>query len=141
MKLTVYPEFKRILTTGRLFCLLLAGLFSFANAQTETGSFTFDGRDRDYMVFLPQNFEANMPVVFNLHGYGYSNSTLWRKNYSLMNDVADTAGFKVSTLVSQKLNQGNHTFTFDGKNLSSGIYFYHLTTESYLEARKMILMK
>jgi hypothetical protein len=48
---------------------------------------------------------------------------------------------KVSNLLSKKLNQGNHTYTFDGKNLASGIYYYQLTAGDYSEVKKMILLK
>ena len=40
--------------------------------------------------------------------------------------VYNILGKEVATLVSNKLNQGNHTYSFDGKNLASGIYYYHL---------------
>ena len=59
--------------------------------QTETGSFTFEGRERNYEVYLPQNFQSNMPVVFALHG---AIETIgWFKNYTLFNEVSDTSGF------------------------------------------------
>jgi flagellar hook assembly protein FlgD len=55
--------------------------------------------------------------------------------------VYNILGKEVSTLVSNKLNQGNHTYTFDGKNLASGIYYYQLVAENYREVKKMILLK
>jgi hypothetical protein len=55
--------------------------------------------------------------------------------------VYNILGKEVSTLVSKKLNQGNHTFTFDGKHLASGIYYYQLTAGDYREVNKMILLK
>ena len=62
-------------------------------AQIEEGSFEFEGKIRNYAVFLPQNFEPNMPVVITLHGW---NETLeWCMNYIDMNSVADTMGFVV----------------------------------------------
>jgi polyhydroxybutyrate depolymerase len=60
-------------------------------SQLQTSSFEFEGRNRYYKVFLPQNFQPNMPVVFNLHGYTLN--AQWQINYTLMNNVADTAGF------------------------------------------------
>jgi polyhydroxybutyrate depolymerase len=46
---------------------------------------------RNYIVFLPQNFQSNMPVVFNLHGY--TDNANDQMEYTRMNEVADTAGF------------------------------------------------
>jgi hypothetical protein len=47
----------------------------------------------------------------------------------------------VTTLVSNKLNQGNHTYQFDGKNLASGIYYYQLIAGEFQDVKKMILLK
>ena len=76
-----------------LIILLFMPVFSFA--QTETGSFEFEGIRRDYIVFLPQNYDGvdKMPVVFNLHGYTLNAQQ--QMNYSQMNTIADTAGFIV----------------------------------------------
>jgi photosystem II stability/assembly factor-like uncharacterized protein len=55
--------------------------------------------------------------------------------------VYDLLGREVTTLVSSKLNPGNHTFKFDGRNLASGIYYYQLAAGKYREVKKMILLK
>jgi predicted GH43/DUF377 family glycosyl hydrolase len=55
--------------------------------------------------------------------------------------VFNILGKEVSTLVSNKLNQGNHTYQFDGKNLASGIYYYQLVAGDYREVKKMILLR
>ncbi|TFH46761.1 MAG: T9SS type A sorting domain-containing protein, partial [ANME-2 cluster archaeon] len=55
--------------------------------------------------------------------------------------VYNILGKEVETLVSNKLNQGNHTYTFDGKNLASGVYYYQLVAGDYREVKKMILLK
>jgi polyhydroxybutyrate depolymerase len=59
--------------------------------QTETGRFTFEDRERNYEVYLPQNFQSNMPVVFALHGG--TEAISWFKNYTLFNEVSDTSRF------------------------------------------------
>ena len=55
--------------------------------------------------------------------------------------VYNILGKEVATLVSNKLNQGNHTYQFDGKNLASGVYYYQLVGGEYREVKKMILIK
>jgi predicted GH43/DUF377 family glycosyl hydrolase len=55
--------------------------------------------------------------------------------------VYNILGKEVSILVSNKLHQGNHTYTFDGKNLASGIYYYQLVAGDYTEVKKMILLR
>jgi len=66
--------------------------------------------------------------------------TLPKSEYTELK-VYNILGKEVSTLVSKKLNQGNHTYTFDGKNLASGIYYYHLVAGDYKEVKKMILLR
>jgi predicted GH43/DUF377 family glycosyl hydrolase len=55
--------------------------------------------------------------------------------------VYNILGKEISTLVSNKLNQGNHTYTFNGKNLASGIYYYQLTAGEFHQVKKMILLR
>ena len=55
--------------------------------------------------------------------------------------VYNILGKEVSTLVSKKLNQGNHNYQFDGKDLASGIYYYQLVAGEFQDVKKMILLK
>jgi ligand-binding sensor domain-containing protein len=55
--------------------------------------------------------------------------------------VYSILGKEVVNLVSAKLQQGKHTYTFDGENLASGIYYYQLTAGDYREVKKMILLR
>ncbi len=55
--------------------------------------------------------------------------------------VYNLLGRKVATLVSERMNPGNHTHTFNGKHLASGVYFYQLVAGNYREVRKMILLR
>ncbi|MCH7733495.1 MAG: hypothetical protein IIB44_13475 [Candidatus Marinimicrobia bacterium] len=85
----VFSLEKKILRTFIILIFLLS--ISMSYAQMQTGSFEFEGRTRNYEVYLPQNFQSNMPVVISLHGYG---STIqWYKNYTLLHEFADTSGF------------------------------------------------
>ena len=55
--------------------------------------------------------------------------------------IFNILGKEVSTLVSNKLNSGNYTYQFDGKNLASGIYYYQLIAGDFREVKKMILLR
>ena len=63
--------------------------------------------------------------------------------------VYDLLGREVRTLVSERQNSGSHTVTFDGQNLSSGVYFYTLRAsgigsphpETYRVTRKLLMLK
>ena len=59
--------------------------------------------------------------------------------------VYDVLGREITTLVNEKQSPGIYTVTFNAKSsasgLPSGIYFYQLRAGSFVQTRKMILMK
>lgn len=55
--------------------------------------------------------------------------------------VYDMLGHEVKTLVNEKQSAETYQLEFNGSNLPSGVYYYKLTTEEYVETKKMMLMK
>lgn len=55
--------------------------------------------------------------------------------------IYDVLGKEVGILVNENLQPGEYEVTFDGSNLSSGIYFYQLITGNFIQTKKMILEK
>ncbi len=55
--------------------------------------------------------------------------------------VYDVMGREVRVLVNEHLDAGSYSTTFDASGLPSGTYIYVLTSGSYRQANKMILMK
>jgi hypothetical protein len=62
-----------------------------------------------------------------------------RSNVKLI--IYDILGKEISTLVNESLQPGTYEVTFDGSNLSTGIYFYVLKAGDYIETKKMVLIK
>lgn len=56
-------------------------------------------------------------------------------------EVYDILGRKCFTLVEQFQPVGKHRVSFDGIELSGGIYFYRLTADGFVQTRKMVLLK
>ncbi len=56
-------------------------------------------------------------------------------------EVYNILGEKVAVLISSEQSAGTYELGFDGSKLSSGIYFYRLTTGTFTSMMKMILMK
>ncbi len=56
-------------------------------------------------------------------------------------EVFNLLGQKVATLIDETRAAGSYTVSFDGKGLSSGVYFYRLAAGDRLMSKKMILMK
>ncbi|MEN8194559.1 MAG: endonuclease/exonuclease/phosphatase family protein, partial [Bacteroidota bacterium] len=55
--------------------------------------------------------------------------------------IYDILGREVAILVNKQQLPGNYEVKFDGRNLASGVYYYQLKTDSFIQSRKMILMK
>ena len=55
--------------------------------------------------------------------------------------VYDLTGREVNVIHQGTQQAGQHVVTFDGRGLSSGVYFYVLKTETFTESRKMLLLK
>ena len=77
--------------------LLLAGLLSVCawSQQTINASLTHDGKDRSYILYVPDSYSGDTPVplVLNFHGYtSNANDQMW---YGDFRAIADTAGFLV----------------------------------------------
>ena len=56
-------------------------------------------------------------------------------------EVYNVLGQRVRTLVNGTRDPGQYNVTFDGSNLSSGVYFIHLKTENITRVQKMTLLK
>ncbi|MDZ7625551.1 MAG: LamG-like jellyroll fold domain-containing protein [Ignavibacteriaceae bacterium] len=92
--------------------------------------------------------ENNFPESFSI-SQNYPNpfnpSTTIR--YSIPNGsvvtikVYDVLGTEVATLVNEDKSAGSYEVDFNASQLSSGIYFYKLQAGSFVETKKMILIK
>lgn len=89
---------------------------------------------------VPDKYELsqNYPNPFNPETkikFSVLNSELVRLS------VFDMLGREVKTLVNEKLAPGQYEYTFNGSGLNSGTYFYKLTSGSFTETKKMLLIK
>ncbi len=55
--------------------------------------------------------------------------------------IYDILGNQVKVLIDKNQEQGFYETQFDGKDLSSGVYIYQLTTNQFVSTKKMILTK
>ncbi len=55
--------------------------------------------------------------------------------------IFNILGEKVATLVSEELTAGSYKYEWDATELTSGIYFYRIQAGSFVETKKMILLK
>jgi probable HAF family extracellular repeat protein len=55
--------------------------------------------------------------------------------------VSDVLGREMATLVNGQEEAGYKSVTFDGRRLASGIYIYRMTAGSFVETKRMMLLK
>ena len=55
--------------------------------------------------------------------------------------VYDILGNEVATLVNEKKSAGKYNVDFNASALPSGVYFYKLQAGSFVQTKKMILLK
>ena len=55
--------------------------------------------------------------------------------------IYDVLGREVVTLVNEQLKPGSYEVEWDGSNYPSGIYFYKLIADSFLQTKRMVLIK
>jgi len=82
--------------------------------------------------------EQNYPNPFNP-------STTIRYSIAVRGDVElrvyDALGTVVETLVNREQEAGVYQVDFNPINLSSGVYFYQIRTNSFVETKKLVLLK
>ena len=55
--------------------------------------------------------------------------------------IYDLLGDEIATLINENKPAGSYEVNFIASSLSSGTYFYKLQVGSFIETKKMILMK
>ena len=90
---------------------------------------TLPGSYRLYQNF-PNPFNSSTVITFDLP-----------KKSNINLKVYNPLGKEVYDLAKGEYQEGTYSVRFDGRNLSSGIYFYVLQTDSFSDEKKMVLIK
>lgn len=100
---------------------------------TTTGITPFENRTPTYFSLCqnyPNPFNPVTTISFSLP----SSSFISLK-------VFDVLGKVIATLISEELSVGYHSKQWDAEVLPSGIYFYRLQVGSYIDTKKLVLLK
>jgi photosystem II stability/assembly factor-like uncharacterized protein len=91
-------------------------------------------------VQVPNNFFLfqNYPNPFNPSTT--INYTVPKKSFVTIK-VYDILGREVKTLINDEKPAGNYSVNFAANNLASGIYFYTIKAGSFVQTKKMVLLK
>jgi len=63
------------------------------------------------------------------------------KNSFVKLSVFDLNGREIQNLISENLNAGDYSYSFNAVNLNSGIYFYRLEANNSVYTKRMVLLK
>ncbi len=101
-----------------------------------------------YTQFTDVKDELKNSLVFTLsQNYPNPFNPSTSINFTLPNSefvtlkIYDILGKEVTTLINEELNSGSYTKIWDGRNLSSGVYFYKLQAGKFSETKKMVLVR
>ena len=78
----------------------------------------------------PNPFNPSTQIRFTISDFGFT-----------ILKVYDVLGNEVATLVNKEKPAGIYEIEFDGSGLPSGVYFYRLKTDLFIDSKKMILLK
>lgn len=86
----------------------------------------------DFALFqnYPNPFNPSTTIEFTLPGAGFVSLT-----------VFNIIGDEVATVVSEKLDAGQHKVHWNAEELSSGVFFYRLQSGSNVRTKKLLLLK
>ncbi|KAA3615811.1 MAG: T9SS C-terminal target domain-containing protein [Calditrichaeota bacterium] len=96
--------------------------------------------DDDLQIELPGRFELsqNYPNPFN----PTTNISFKLANPNVTSlKIYNITGQVVATLIDKQLSAGIYIMQWEAENMSSGIYFYRLTSGTHSETKRMILLK
>lgn len=100
--------------------------------------FVVDIKDDGQIIPLEFSLSQNYPNPFNP-----STTISWQSPVSSRQTlkVYDVLGNEVATLLDEFKSAGSYEVNFDASKLSSGVYFYRLNAGSFVETKKMILLR
>ncbi|MCH6574234.1 MAG: T9SS type A sorting domain-containing protein, partial [Bacteroidetes bacterium] len=101
----------------------------------------------DIVTGIAEN-ETNLPIEYTLkQNYPNPFNPSTRIKYSIPQSsnvvikVFDILGNEIETLVNEQMSVGTYEITWYAGQLPSGVYFYQLKAGSYIETKKMILLR
>lgn len=132
-----------------------ATVYKYMDAKMNTGTYQyrlkqidFNGNFEYFNLTTPDHVTISNPFVFDVsQNYPNPSNPKSKIDFQIPNDgrvlvkVYDISGREVKTLLDDNKTTGFYTIEFDGSNLSSGVYFYKISSGSFSQTKKMILVK
>lgn len=120
------------------------------NAQWDAAWTNYNPQTTDYSngVMAVEKISSNAPAAFTLEQNfpnPFNPTTTINFTIPVSGNVTlkvyNVVGQEIATLVNTFQTAGSYQTQFDAANLSSGMYFYSLTSGNYTQIKKMMLLK
>ena len=113
-------------------------IWQILNPRTRGFSNVVTDVENEFNLISEYRLDQNYPNPFN-PSTTISYTIPMTSNVSLK--IFNVLGKEVATLVNETKNAGNYSINFNAVGLSSGVYFYQLTTDNFTSTKKFTLMK
>jgi photosystem II stability/assembly factor-like uncharacterized protein len=111
-------------TYGRsMYKIILDSVSSVKSVELKIKNFTLEQN-------FPNPFNSSTNIRFTISES--RNTTL---------KIFDINGKEIATLISQHLSAGNHEIMWNANEISSGVYLFRLTADTYIETKKLMVLK
>ncbi len=126
--------------------------YGFSDSDLENGKYYYRLRQLDFdgtfsfsdVVQADVNAELDFTLYQN-YPNPFNPSTTIKYQIPVTSNVVlkvyDILGKEVATLVNETKQAGSYSVNFDANSFSSGIYIYKLTSNQYLQTKRMMLVK
>ena len=127
--------------------------YSFTDRNLTTGKYKYRLKQLDFngnfeYYELSEEVSIGIPDKYDLsQNYPNPFNPVTTINYDLPTDgivtikVFDLLGREIKTLVNEMKNAGYYKLTFNASDLSSGAYFYRMTSEDFVSVKKFVVLK
>ena len=95
-----------------------------------------------------QNITSELPTEYKLHqNFPNPFNPVTNINFDIIKNgivkitVYDLLGREVETLVNQDMSPGRYRLDFNAANYASGMYLYKITTNDFVDVKKMLIVK
>jgi hypothetical protein len=117
------------------------GIYKYCLKQIDfNGTFTYSNEIKVEVDFSPKEF-----VLYQNYPNPFNPSTTIKYQIPELSLVTlkifDVVGNEITTLVKEEKPIGSYKVEFDASSLPSGVYFYKLQAGSFIETKKMIIIK
>ena len=126
--------------------------YSFIDKTVDAGSYTYRLMQKDFDGTFAYSQEVevdiDLPLDYSLdQNYPNPFNPTTTIRYAIPEDnfvsikLYDVLGNEVITLVNEQKQAGRYEMLFNASNIASGVYYYQISSGSFTQTRKLMLMK